>query len=486
MNTTLLAFCSRFGKPLICSLQVGLLLLASGRAWAWDAAPTHAGMTERTLSASKFHAVLAHQLGRALGPFEPLKLDANAIDADALRALKSRLDTLDPAGGYRPTADGVLTALGWVKAGAVLAKTPPELGRHHFFEPGRRTGLDDGAGLAGTVHAARLTLGSGATVRDAATGTAFDLEGMPATEWLRAPQNDLGLQAFFDNWQLAVSAKEPSHRETALVRSLLALGGVLSVLEDMGQPAFVRNDFRGEFQDRGSEFEEFVADRYGSVALPRAAAPVSRPDLESFFVAADGRGLAQATQQRFFSRGTLPRDFTCVPGDRPDEAARLVNQSLKFAEPKLDLLDLRPSEQTRYVIREGAKIAAYRRVADKIHFFFDEEVYADVAQAWLPQVMGYAAGLTDHLLRGKLQIVVSGDEATLTVSGISENLDVDAAVHVFREEEAGARREVAVVPLRRGASVTVPLPKGTNKIAAFARGRDSSGIFVATGELTLP
>jgi len=41
------------------------------------------------------------------------------------------------------------------------------------------------------------------------------------------------------------------------VRALLALGGTLTVLEDMGQPAFVRNDFRVEFlsHDAGSELE---------------------------------------------------------------------------------------------------------------------------------------------------------------------------------------------------------------------------------------
>jgi hypothetical protein len=309
---------------------------------------------------------------------------------------------------------------------------------------------------------------------------------MPATTWLRAPQNDLSVQAFFDNWQLAVSAREPNQRETALVRSLLALGGVLSVLQDMGQPAFVRNDFRGEFPDAGSDFETFVADRYGSVALPRAAAAVTRPDLESFFVAADNRGLAQATQRQFFSPGTLPRDFTCVSGDTPAAAAGLVNQSLRFVEPKLDSLDLRPSERTRYVVRAGTKIAAYRRVADKVHFFLDHAVYADVARDWLPQVMAYAAGLADYLLRGKVEISLSEEVATLTVSGLRGNPDGDATVHVFLEEEGGVRRELAVAPLRGGLSATVPLPKGTHKVAASVRGRDSAGIFVATGELTLP
>jgi hypothetical protein len=483
-SSTKLAGGSRRG--LVCGACVVVLLGGGARALAWDAATTHAGMTERALAASRFHAVLAHQLGRALGPFEPLKLDANAIDADVLRVLNARLQMLDPAGGYRPSSDGVLTALGWVEAGAVLEKTPPERGRHHFFEPGKRAGLDDGPGLSGTIHAARLTLGSGATVRDAATGTAFDLEGMPATEWIVSAQNDLGLQTFFDNWQLAVSAKEPSRREAALVRALVAMGGVLSVLEDMGQPAFVRNDFRGDFRDAGSEFETFVADRYGSVSLPRPSASVRRPSIEGFFAATDGKGLAQMTQRRFFSQGSLPRDFVCVAGDTPSKAAELVNQSLRFAEPKLDVLDLRPSEGTRYVIRDGIKIAAYRRAKDTIHFFFDRAVYADVARTWLPEATAYVAGLADHLMRGVLQIAVSADLASLTLLGAEGRLEPGTVAHVFSEDETGLRQEIGVAPLRDGSFAPVHLPKGTHKLAAFIHGRDDAGELVATGELTLP
>jgi hypothetical protein len=473
-------------RGLVCGVCALGLLLGSTHAWAWDASTTHAGMTERALAVSKFHAVLAHQLGRALGPYEPLRLDAKAVDVDALRALNARLGMLDPAGGYRPSPEGVLTALGWVEAGAVLAKTPPELGRHHFFDPGKRSGLDDGPGLSGTLHAARLTLGSGATVRDAATGTAFDLEGMPAIEWIASAQNDLGLQAFFDNWERSVSATEPTQRETALVQALLAMGGLLSVLEDMGQPAFVRNDFRGEFGDAGSDFETFVADRYGSVSLPRPAPSVRRPDIESFFAASDGKGLAQLTSGRFFSQGTLPRDFVCVAGDTAAKAAELVNQSLKFAEPKLEELDLQPSARTRYVTRDGIKIAAYHRVGDKIHFFFNHTVYADVARTWLPQVMAYTAGLADHLMRGALQIAVADQKASFALVGADGVLDPATVAHVFSEDEAGVRREIGVAALRDGSFAPLDLPKGTHKIAAVARGRDQAGVLVATGELTLP
>jgi hypothetical protein len=463
---------------------LGAALLAGQPALAWDAATTHAGITERALAAAHLHSVLAHQLGRALGAFEPLRLVPSAVDHDTLWALEHRLADLDAAGGYRPGADGTLTAAGWIKAGAVLAKTPPELGRNHYLEPATRTGLDDGPSLSGAWHAARLTVGSGATVRDAATGLAFDLEGMPATQWIESPHNDLGVPSFWDNWQSAIRAPLPSERETALVRSLLALGGILSVLEDMGQPAFVRNDFRGEFPEWGSRFEEFVADRFGAVALPPSLPMVSRPDLASFFVAADGKGLAQATQARFFSAGTLPPDLVCSGGDGPEEAAKLVNQSLKFPEPKFDAIDLSPST-THYLVQSGIKVAAYRRVGDTIHFFLDQDVYAAVADAWLPMITAYAAGLIDHMLRGKLEVELANGQATVTLSGINGSPGKETALHLLTED-AGVRRELAVAYLDGRSSLTLSLPTGTHKVAAFASGVDASGRFVATGEATAP
>jgi hypothetical protein len=478
----------------------GIAILTPRFALAWDPATTHAGLTAQALAASKFHATLAHDLGRALGSLEPLRLDLSALEPDVGRGLKSRLEALDPAGGYRPSADGIATASAWVRAGSVLAKTPPERGRHHFFNPRTRKGLDDGPGLSGTLHAARLTFDDGATVRDSATGQAFDLEGMPALDWLRSPRNDLGLPVFLDNWVSAVSAPRPSQRETALARALLALGGALAVLEDAGQPAFVRNDFRGEFlaYDSGSAFERFVSDRHGAVSLPPASAPVSRPDLDSYFIAADDKGLAQATQRSFFSAGTLPADFRCLPGQTPEEVAGIANRSLQFPEPTVTSLDLGLSGRTRYVVRDGVRLLAYQRNADRVRFFLDRAVHEDVARRWLPEVEGYAAGLVDHLLRAKLQIVVEESKARVTLTGTATPVGPAVSVHVFSEDDAGVRAELfpqtiqADIPLPSPLPSPLPLPlafdipKGARKVAAYVRGLDGAGAYVAAAEARVP
>jgi len=468
-------------------LLVPLVLVAAPRfAHAWDPATTHDGMTERAAAISKLHATLVHDLDRALGLFEPLRLDFSLLDRTAARSLKARLEMLDPASGCRPSPDGVATASAWLRAGAVLAKTPPERGRNHFLEPGAHSGLHDGEGLSGTLYAARLTLDEGTAVRDTATGLTFDLEGMSALEWVHSSRNDLGLAAFLEQWALATSATEASQRDTALVRALLALGGTLAALEDMGQPAYVRNDFRAEFlsHDTGSALERFVADRYGAVGLPAPAKPVARSDFDSYFVASDGKGLAQTTQQRFFSTGTLPHDLSIDPTESSADVTSAANRTLRFGEPRLSTLDIRQDGKTRYVVRDGMRTLAYDCSGNRVRFFLDERVRQDLARRWLPEVEAYAAGMVDHLLRRKLQIKVADGKAEIAVAGAASEGLAGKDIHVLVEDAAGRRREIASSSIA-ATPLSFQLPSDARKVAAFVRSDDDDG-FVAAAEARLP
>jgi hypothetical protein len=479
---------TRMRRARVCGLTLALLATGAWRsAGAWDAATTHSGLTGRAVAASTLHAALAQRMGRALGLFEPLRLDASVLDADSARALKARLDRLDAGGGYRPHADGVAMAEAWVRAGSVLEKTPPERGRNHFLDPRGRNGLDDAPGLSGTVQAVRLTLDDGASVRQAATGQAFDLDGMSALEWIGHPKNDLGLPALLEHWQGAVLGATPAVRDTALIQALLALGGTLAVLEDMGQPAFVRNDFRGEFLrgDDGSALEHYVAAQYGVVALPPPAATVQRPDVDSYFVAADQAGLAQRTQASFFSPGSVPDDVHVVPGESPAGLLGLVNQSLRIAAPTIPALRLQPSERTLYVQQDGGRVLAYRRSGDRIRFFLDDAVYADCARRWLPVIEGYGVGLVNHLLRVTLEVAIAADSVTVKVTGAEGGAEA-GVVHVVAEDTAGVRKEIGQAPLSGTGTASWRIPSGSRLIAAVATGRDAAGAFVAAGESLIP
>jgi hypothetical protein len=479
---------------------LGLLpLLALGwvaPARAWDPATTQAGLTQRALAASTFHKVLARRLGRGLGAFEPLGLHSRLLPPATRRLLWSRLMALDAEGGYRPDADGMAAALAWVTAGAVLAETPPERGRNHFYDPRTGRGLDDGGALAGPLHALRLSFQDGGSLRGLATGTVFDLTGQSALTWVKAADNDQGLVAFGEQYSQTVLAADPTAREAALVRALMAMGGILAVLQDVGEPAHVRNDFRGAYlKGDGSgrvdtSFQRFVADRYGRIGVPAPKDAVSRPTFDSFFAAADGEGLADRTQRRFFSTGTLPEDVPVDAASTPQDVVEAARVSLVYPRPTVGRLELRKAGR-RHMMLEGRRTLAYERLPSRVRFFLDEGVYADAAQALLPEVAGYAAGMVDHLLRGGFTFAFQGGQVTVTLEGPAGG-KAEGELALVVEDVSGQRTALEVPggsqrrTLAAGELFQVTLPAGARKIGAVLRGSDAAGPLVAVGEARVP
>jgi hypothetical protein len=485
-------FDSRFVSRFVALALVVALVHAPGTARAYDPATTHAGLTKRSIMASTLHKVLSQRLGRPLGLFEPLRLrQADLTHAEA-RSLSVRLGALDPANGYRPGDDGSASALAWVVAGSVIAGTPAERGKNLFYDPVRGTGLGGAGDGAAFSHAVRSLLDDG-TFRSLATGTDFNLTGLPATEWLVSEDNDVGLAELTRGLDAAVTAAEPAARNTALARALLALGGTLAVLQDAGEPAHVRNDFVGAYLasggdnpfDRASAFERFVAERYGSAGLPPAATPVTRPTLMAFITADDHQGLADRTQGRFFSSGTLPEDAIVDRDTTTAEVLRDARGSLAYGLPRLPHLELASLGQRRYAYVGPRRLLAYERVPGRVRFFLDDAVYADTARVLMPEIAAYGAGLIDHLFRVQLEIAVKDGAVTVEARGARGALE--GRVRVFAEDARGRRTELgagAVVTSDGASRVTVAVapPSGTRRLAAVLRGRDAAGELIAIAE----
>lgn len=489
------------------SVPIALVALAmlttmgvASPARAFDAATTHAGLTQQAVVASRLHRILSRRLARPLGLFDSVALHPELLPLDQRRLLQSRLFALDPAGGYRPSADAVASAVAWTVAGAVIAKTPPERMKNFFFDPSTGRGLRDDAAVEGFVHSVRLVADRGA-LRDVATGASFAFEGESSLTWLDDKDNDVGLLTFHAQLERAVSESEPAQRSSALARALLALGGSLAVLEDAGNPAAVRNDFRASYLkgnastpfDRRSSFEHAVAELYGLAGVPAPHAVVRRPTLRAFFTGADGQGLADRTQRRFFSDGTIPEDGVVDHDTTTADVVRAARASLVYTLPTIPRLELRKLGARQYVTTTdeaggpARKILAYQRVPGRVRFFLDGAVYADTARALLPEIAGYAAGLIDHLFRAEITLELEGDRARATVASSSGRIR-GGTLRVFAEDGAGRRREIGAFPSDGPGldAVTVAIPVGTTRLAAALRGEDDAGTVVAVGELAVP
>jgi hypothetical protein len=392
-------------------LALAVLLLAAP-ASAYEPV-THAGLTERAALASPLHKLLVERFGQALGLYEPLTLRG------ADRELGRRLERLDPEGGYAPD-DGRQTILGWLTAGSVLEGVPAERTRHHFLDPTTGQGLHDRQrDLAFRTRVADVQSGIG-SVRGLFTGSNFDGTGMPAIDWLLGKDNEWGLRRFLDERERAATAAKPWERENALVRALLAAGAILHLVEDMGDPAHVRNDFRVALEADGARYERLVAHKYGRVALPEGAAgePPRRSHLVELLHDRSGGGLADRTNRRFFSDGTLPGESSY-----PQPTAQAGMAPTGYA----------PGDAVHRLARWD------RDERGAIRWSLDERVLTDYAEALLPETARYAQAALEHLFRGRLAVDAGADELTVRASELGLGA---GTLSVFADTAAGERRPI--------------------------------------------
>ncbi len=475
----------------LCLHLALLAALLPRPAAAYEGPTTHVGLTTEAMLGSNLHAYLRQRLGHGLGLFTRLELKGAAMDTRVHRLLQFDLEKLDPAGGYRPDAKEGQFAGAWSLAGSVLAEAPASRNRHHFYCPADGQGLKNPAPALGWFIGLLATIEGADTVRKFFTGTAFDLTGMPATEWLLHKHNPHSVAAFYSNLAASVSEASPARRRHHLALAMMALGGTLHLLQDMASPTHVRNDFAsGHLQklgsstmDRGPAYERFVAQRFGQHGLPpKGGEPVTRPDLRSYFHSAKWDGLADLTHLTHFSPGTLPAPQAVRAGTGEALAPALVQQklskSLRYQKPAVGAPDLAcAARQTCYLRGPGGDpLAAYRVGArGKLRFRLDDRVHAAAARRLLPMAARFSTGFINHLLRGEIELALAGpDSVALTNRGPAFE---SGRVRVMAEDDKGSRTVLAdqplAGPLAPGAALAplkVAIPKGTISLVGLVEG----------------
>jgi hypothetical protein len=414
-------------------------------------AATHVGLTERAALASSLHAKLVQRLSRALGLYEPLALDGDERDPSR-RELLRRVGQLDPEGGLSPDR-GRLSALGWLVAGSAIEGVPADRTRNHFFDPTRGSGLDEvgGEALRTRIGAAASGVGS---VRGVFTGATFDGSGMASTDWLHAADNEWGLPRFFDELERSASAPTSAARDGALARALLAAGAIAHLVEDAGDPTLVRDDYRVALEADAGPYERFVVVEYGRVGVPELdGAPIAKPHLSALIHDSDGSGLADRTQSRFFSPGTLPASGRYTrPQTAPGAAA------------------------AGYAAGAVPHLVRYERTPRGLVWSLDERCFGDYARALLPETARYAAGALELLFRGRLEIVAANGSATISAHDVALGR---GKISIYADVGDSARRLVRAQDLggaTDGQSIfDVSLPAGARRVAAVFRGVDAAG-----------
>jgi hypothetical protein len=460
------------------ALAACLIVAASARPGAaWEAATTHAGLTEQAALASGLHERIRSQFGLERGLFDTLTVPP--ADAPELFEILRRLN---PTHGYVPDARGRMHALGWLVAGSVVADSPAELAANHFFDPSTGKGLSDHT-LDGLAQ--RLTaMFRGDIARS----------GVATADWLDNPKNPMSLSGFRSQYAKAVTARTPGERARHLAGALLAAGAMLHLLEDMGSPSHVRDDLAAHLErlgpdggDLGSRFERVAALAYGRLGVPTATplgaddAKTARP-LRDFFTARDGSGLADRTAASWFSPSTLPRSLN-LGGDPRAALSDGLKASLRRPAPALPSpasIDLEAAAEDRGAElsdQRGVCVARYRVVERRLSWFIDDACALEQVSAILPVVTSYAAGMLDTLFRGSLSLESEGGPLLIRAGAADLGR---GKLSLFWDDAAGVRtllKEVAVEPTAGGqvlAGVT-GIPAAARRVSVLFEGTDPAG-----------
>ena len=198
----------RFVASVVCGLLLGVLpsLVRPNTALAWEPETTHAGLAETSAMDSKIHEQLNILFGEKAGLYAELGVPRK--DAPEIFMI---LDKHSPSEGYTPDTRGIQTALSWLVAGAVLADTPKEFAKKHFFPA---------SFLKKKVRSSTQN----------------------ALAWLTDPKNPMGGNQFYDQFKKAVISSSRLERQRHLAGALLAAGAIHHVVTDMASPSHVRAD----------------------------------------------------------------------------------------------------------------------------------------------------------------------------------------------------------------------------------------------------
>jgi hypothetical protein len=457
---------------------------------AWEPATTHAGLTEQAALSGVLHRRLHSDFGIDLGLFAPLTVPP--ADAPSLFAA---LRELNPTHGYAPDKRGRQTALAWLAAGAVVADMPVAAARNHFFDPDGGGGLrvaDDGGLLA------RLFRRDASELAAAYVGVR---RAVPAVQWITTADNPLNLAGFLGQYQRAVTARTPGERERHIAGALVAAGAILHVLQDMGSPSHVRDDFAAHLsqlsddrRDVGSRFERVAALSYGRLGIPAPARTITRDRLRDFFTSEDKKGLADWTAASWFSAGTLPRPISVKSGLGLAKLGSALKQSLVRPQPApdasgLDELGAHSPDGATLVNPDRVCLARYAIADGALRWSTDDQCVLQQIGAILPIVSAYSQGLLDFLFRGSLELTTEAGQLDVAVRDVAVGA---GKVTLLWDDEAGVRTALGEPQNTSGGAVGQRLveagqvPARAHAVVALFEGVDGSGEpLIATGRVVL-
>ena len=493
-------------KRIINLTSVILLTCLSSSLFGWENKRTHPAITKEALSSNlaKADDYLKTQLGLSGGLLTDLYWNFP-------QDIKTRINR-----GSANSNQKTRTVLDWIRTGSIIEDTEPNWdnarwlapwrARHHFYDPTRNAGLDNHTGhpdwdAPGT--SSWLPLGA-PTLNWAIDGNAIYEPTTNNDNWITAR----------NIFYYALTAQDPNDRKAYLAESMLKLGCVLHLLEDMGVPAHTRNDFLFAHyrhwynsEGKGEPFEKNIEERIEANdgnSLWSGNSVVAFDKLKNYFDT-DARdpyeylgngilppetwGLAEATNYQFWSLSTINSYLPKYYFEHPHialccgilEETEPNAKKLYFKGNKYGVNHMGRSSYTQFYIYTACKYAGYgeelQKKVDSTITTDDEKVFDDYAAITIPRTINYATGLTNYFFRGKLSATAECIECNtieLTITNKSENSGIQqtlkgGAFEFYWDDSNDIRTQINDVIIDNGWTSSSTLNYNSSITATFMK-----------------
>jgi len=274
-----------------------------------------------------------------------------------------------------------------------------------------------------------------------------------------------------------------------------ALGDVVHLVQDMGQPQHTRNDRHAGVLGAGatSVYEFYVDARaigeteykidgttvtpqpldYGSYPIPSFARYSDYFSTSPGAGSLTGNGLADYSNRGFFSFGTnLGSNSYASPSNDAGSYTRESTTGLIPNRPLRKLTFLRGEVPdtlnagfNKNIRMTTESVFDLFLVTTPPTYHLNRRNYDDMADLLIPRAVAYSAGLVNYFFRGKLDAVPQGP-GTLLVKNLSAE-EMKGDFGLYYDDAEGSRRPVTITTCRAG-SVDVPVSQGKCSGATLA------------------
>lgn len=256
----------------------------------------------------------------------------------------------------------------------------------------------------------------------------------------------------------ALTSQDESTRNINFLKLFKALGQVIHLVEDMGQPSHVRNDPHASHSEdpsgitpavfNPSHLEEWAQSNSGYVTAfaNTVSGPKSVVSFDDPF-----ETLALYSNENFFSDDTIFKNYA-LPSKEETNYTNSFLQTGVLGQPVQVIAEDGQIYQVPYIIKTsgGYKLAQVGYFGQPLLqldefrdwvFQIDDEVAKENAQLLIPQAVAYSAGLLDYFFRGNLEIKADGAKGIKITNNSGE--DMNGTFALYYDDANGNRQKAS-------------------------------------------